>query len=203
MHTISTILFDLGGVLLELDGPPIKRHWISETLTHEQNWLTWMSSPTVKAFETGMIDGDEFVARVVPELGLAIDTDTFRQAFIEWPKALFPGVPTLLTALKARYRLAFYSNTNALHLPRLLHELALASYFHHTYASYQIGYFKPDVAGFDFVAKDMAVAAAEILFLDDNQINVDGARRAGLHAQKTVGLEQVKAVLRDYAIAFE
>lgn len=196
MSKITTILFDLGGVLLELDGPPIKADWANKPLTHEQNWLAWMNSPVVKQFETGKLSADEFVTQVIPDLGLQVTETVFRQAFIEWPKALFEGAPEILQVLKPNYTLAFFSNTNELHLPRLLKELALAEYFHHTFASYDIGYFKPDESGFAFVCDAMQVSPSEVLFIDDNQINVDGARRAGLRAEQAHGIDAVSAVLR-------
>ncbi|WP_045859362.1 HAD family hydrolase [Teredinibacter purpureus] len=198
MTAISTLLFDLGGVLIELDGPPIKKEWINETLSHEENWQRWMSSSYVKNFETGKITAEDFVTGVVKELSLNTSEDTFRQAFVEWPKALFPGVTELLCALKKNYNLAFFSNTSSLHLPRLLNELQLADYFDYTYASYEIGHFKPDVSGFHYVSADMGVSPESILFIDDNQINIQGALAAGLQAQKAVGFDDVLAVLTQH-----
>ena len=197
-NSVSTILFDLGGVLIELDGPPIKAHWISTRLSHEQNWQLWMSSTFVQRYETGAISSADFVTGVIGELNLEVSEDDFKQAFIQWPKELFAGASEMLMALKSRYTLAFFSNTSALHLPRLLDELALADYFDHTYASYEIGFFKPDVHGFHYVVKDMRVEAANVLFLDDNQVNVDAARKAGLQAEKAHGLTEVKSVLSAY-----
>jgi len=198
MSEIKVILFDLGGVLLELDGPPIKNHWIEEELTHEQSWQRWMSSRYVKRFETGSISVDEFVSGVVQELGINLSEGEFRKAFIDWPKELFDGAAEMLTALKKRYHIAFFSNTSELHLPRLLDKLKLADYFHNTYASYEIGFFKPDIAGFHYVADDLDISVENILFIDDNQVNVDGAVRAGMRAKKAVGLNQVEQVLREF-----
>ncbi|WP_018416448.1 HAD family hydrolase [Teredinibacter turnerae] len=200
MHAISTILFDLGGVLLELDGLPIKDSWVDNPIPAEQNWLAWLQSPTVKGFETGQISEEEFVLGVVKEFNLKIDEQMFREAFINWPKSLFPGAAGLLEQLKPHYKLAFFSNTNRLHLPRLLHDLNLASYFNHTYASYEIGLFKPDVESFVYVANDMQVAPEHILFIDDNQVNIDGAIAAGMHGKRAVGLDDVRAVLAEFGL---
>jgi len=45
------------------------------------------------------------------------------------------------------------------------------------------------------VILDLGCPAEQILFLDDNQINVDGARAAGLLAERAVGVTQAQAIL--------
>lgn len=195
---ITTILFDLGGVLIELDGSPLKDHWLDTPVPYAEAWLRWGQSPVVKAFETGAIPADKFVEQLVVEQGLTITAEQFREEFTRWPKSLFLGARELLEALRPNFKLGFYSNTNELHLPWLTRDLGLADLFDHCFASYEIGYFKPDITGFNYAATEMGVSPANILFIDDNMVNVDGARRAGMHAEKAFELQEVKAVLHKY-----
>ena len=195
---VTTLLFDLGGVLIELDGSPLKDHWLETPVSYADAWLRWGQSPVVKAFETGIMPADEFVERIIAEQGLLISSDQFKQEFTRWPKGLFAGARELLLSLRKDYTLGFYSNTNELHLPWLTKDLGLESLFDYCFASYEIGYFKPDTQGFAYAADKMGVDPRNILFIDDNMLNVEGARKAGLHAEKAFELEEVKAVLHKY-----
>lgn len=199
-HNISTILFDLGRVLVELDGPPIKNHWLAEPIAELESWQRWGRSTVVKAFESGELGADAFSEALVKEQGLVIAAPQFAAEFSAWPKALFPGVVPLLTALGLGYRLAYFSNTSCLHVPRLNHEMGLAELIPHRFASCEIGFFKPDPAGFEFILSELDVAPASVLFLDDSPANIEAARSCGLLAEQVVGLAEVKAALAKHGI---
>jgi len=200
MNNIQTVLFDLGGVLIELDGPPIRSEWIGEQITNEESWRRWGASAYVKAFETGKMTADDFIRGVMEEQKITLAEEAYRQCFIEWPKSLFEGVPDILLALRKNYKLAFYSNTCELHLPRLMNELKLADYFDNTFASYEIGHHKPDPAGYLYVIEQLQQPAETILFLDDNPNNVQSAASIGMRARQVVGVEQLKTVLQEEGV---
>jgi putative hydrolase of the HAD superfamily len=67
--------------------------------------------------------------------------------------------------------------------------------FDDLYFSHEMGHVKPDRAAFDHVVTTLDCAPEHILFLDDNQINVDGARAAGLVAERAVGVEAARSIL--------
>ena len=54
---------------------------------------------------------------------------------------------------------------------------------------------KPDRDIFEHVLEDLGLAGHEVLFLDDNQMNVDGARDAGLDAEVVKGVEAARTLL--------
>jgi putative hydrolase of the HAD superfamily len=54
---------------------------------------------------------------------------------------------------------------------------------------------KPDPAAFTRVTDELGMAPDRILLLDDNQLNVDGARAAGLRAERVIGVEEARRVL--------
>ena len=45
------------------------------------------------------------------------------------------------------------------------------------------------------MAELVAVPRGEVLFLDDNQVNVDGARAAGFRSERTRGVAEARAAL--------
>ena len=197
---ISTILFDLGRVLVELDGPPIKNHWLAKPIAELESWQRWGCSASVKAFESGELTPAAFGEQLVAEQSLVIPPEQFLVEFTAWPKGLFPGVKELLNALAPRYQLAYFSNTSALHVPRLNHEMGLAQYFAHRFASCEIGFFKPDPEGFEYILSELKVAPETILFLDDSPANVAAARSCGLVAEPVVGLVEVQRALAKHSL---
>ncbi len=200
ISNIKAVLFDLGNVLVELDGPPIKPEWLDSSVTPEESWRRWNSSLLVEEYEKGRISAREFIEGIIREQGIHIDADSFVEHYVHWPKALFPGVLDLLAGLRSRLTVALYSNTSDLHWPRLMDEMQLDGKFDHYFASFQIGMYKPDVESFAYVAGKMGLEPSSILFLDDNPANVAGARHAGLVSEQVKGIDQVKNALSRYAL---
>jgi HAD superfamily hydrolase (TIGR01509 family) len=192
---IDTILFDLGGVLIELAGIEQMLAWSPGLADTHDLWRRWLHSPAVRRFETGGATRDEFAADIVAEFGLPVTPDAFLAAFTYWPRALYPGATELLGELKSRYRLASVSNTNEIHWTRFRDEWALPDHFHHNFPSHRVGRLKPDVEYFRHVLDELGADPAAVLFVDDNAINVEAAARAGLAAHRVVGPEGVRAAL--------
>ena len=196
---ITHILFDLGRVLINLDGPPpLRDEWLNQVLSEQQKWQRWGECPAVIAYESGKISAEAFAREMIAYFHLKTDEQQFKEAFVNWPKGFLDGAPALLTQLKGRYKLAFYSNTSDMHLPQFMQRMGLAQYFDFSFASYEIGYYKPDVEGFRCVLSKMGVAGTQVLFIDDMPANVASARSVGMHAEQALGLAEVKRVLHGY-----
>ena len=95
----------------------------------------------------------------------------------------------ILEKLKGNYRLFLLSNTNNLHIRYFLDdferqypELKFESFFEKVYYSHEIGKRKPDVEVYEYILDDNGLQANECLFIDDNLVNVEAARQAGIHA---------------------
>ena len=71
--------------------------------------------------------------------------------------------------------------------------------FDEFFFSHEIGLVKPDREAYDHVVRALGVPPDRILFLDDNQINIEGARGVGLQAERAVGVEQAGRILARYA----
>lgn len=197
---IKVILFDLGNVLVELDGPPFKPHWLREAVSEEENWRRWGFSPLVEAFESGHFGAQEFARRMIAEQDLQVGEEEFIREFSAWPKGLFLGTEKLLGELRERYTLACYSNTSELHWPRLLHEMGLATLLDRCYASFELGCYKPALRGFELIVADLQVKPEEVFFVDDNGANVEAAKKAGLVARQARGLATMKLVMQDFGL---
>jgi putative hydrolase of the HAD superfamily len=196
----DVILFDLGGVLIELAGIERMLELCNHSLSAEELWTRWLTSEGVRQFETGRSGPDAFGAAMLEEFGISIAAAQFLEEFTVWPKGVFPGSLELLEQLSIAYRLACLSNTNALHWPRICDEMGLARYFECTFASHLVGMLKPDVEIFQHVIDQIGCPPARILFLDDNQLNVASARAAGMIARRVAGLAEVRAALTELGV---
>lgn len=194
---LSVILFDLGGVLVELPERPIPADWADPVQPFEQKMSGWLSSPAAKALEKGEISAARFADELVNEMKLSIAPEEILAYFTFWPKGLFPGTKELIGRIRPHYSLAIFSNTNELHWPRLMTEMELEGCFDYYFASFKIGMAKPDPAAYRYVIKAMSCDPSEILFLDDSQMNVDAARLIGMNAERVSGIGQVERVLAE------
>ena len=188
-EAITTILFDLGGVLVELKGLPFRPEWLPGDHVDKKVFSYWKHSEAVRDFESGRINIDIFAERFIMENTLDIDQETFLDHLLYWPNRLFHGVPDMLQGLRGRYRLAALSNSNALHWPRMMHELKLGEMLPNAISSHQIGVMKPDRRAFEIVLHQLDSKPEEVLFLDDLQVSVDNARSLGMQAVKVKGTD--------------
>jgi HAD superfamily hydrolase (TIGR01509 family) len=70
--------------------------------------------------------------------------------------------------------------------------------FRRVFVSSEMGLRKPELASFDFIAREIGVAPGRILFFDDTLANVEGARRAGLQAVRVSGPDDVRNAVRPW-----
>jgi len=198
-NTIKGILFDVGGVLVALDGVPSLAGWLGIEPHHETLHARWMAAPSVVAHETGRIGPEQFAAGVVADLELPVTADVFLQDFCSWPKRALPGALELLEEIPRTYRVAALSNTSAVHWDRIK-ATGVVTRFEQVYLSHQIGYLKPAKEAFLVALRGMALSPSEVLFLDDGQGNVDAASALGLQAHLAKGPQQARAVLAHYGM---
>ena len=173
---IKVILFDLGGVLVELTGVPIMLEWTKHKYDVEMLWQAWLNSPAVRSFETGASTPEQFADQLISEMDLQVGKAEFIHRFKRWPKGLFPGVADLMERLRNTYTLACMSNSNILHWPILMKDMGLEKMFHYHFASHLMKTLKPDKASFEYVLQGLDCKASAVLFLDDNDINIKSAR---------------------------
>jgi HAD superfamily hydrolase (TIGR01509 family) len=180
MAPVKNIIFDLGGVLLNLDVAQTRDAFIKLGLTQiDDLFRIGHAASFFKDYEVGTISDDEFVEKARQ---LSLPGTSNDQVIDAW------NVVQFLNQLKNKYRLFLFSNTNAIHLKAFhksyqdVYGTAMDDLFEKAYYSHVISHRKPDVAAFEYVIKDSELDAAETLFIDDALVNVEGARLAGLQA---------------------
>jgi glucose-1-phosphatase len=201
-NEIEVVLFDLGGVLVELHGMDTMLGWLNNKLTPEEFWSLWLSSPVVRQFESGRATPDEFADQVINDLALPVGKQDFLATFTSWAAGLYPGALELVHSVPARFTRATLSNTSVLHWSRLMNEFQLEQPFHKHFASHITGRLKPDQEAFENVVETLGCKPSSVFFLDDNRLNVDAAQRSGMHAVRVNGpLEARNALIEAGIIA--
>jgi len=152
---ISHLVFDLGGVIVELSGTPILDDWLAGDNTAENIWQKWLTSTAPRSFESGRIGKDEFASMIVEELSLDVSEQEFLNHFRRLPVGPYPGALERLHTLKDRYTTALFSNSNVLHWHRKMDEMNLKDAFNHHFASHLMGKVKPDVDAFQEVIETL------------------------------------------------
>ena len=187
-NSIKVILFDLGGVLIELTGVPRMQEWMGDNISPEGVWDRWLKSETVRKFETGNSSADEFARSLVREFDLPVKPEEFLDEFTSWPRGLYPGAIDLLKNLQDKYLTASFTNTNPVHWARFIGEMGIDSLFQLNFPSHITGIVKPDLKAYENVLGHLGVDPGEMLFIDDNYLNVEPARELGLIAGVVSGL---------------
>ncbi len=185
---IKVVLLDLGGVLLRLHDPLAA---FGINLRPDVFLEKWLLSEAVRKLERGELDAQRFASEMVQEFALPYESQEFLHRFERWPDALFEGVPDLLKKLAANYHLALLSNTNVLHWERDDFAGQLEPLMHSLFLSFRTGLLKPEADAFNDVLSKLEVAAGEVLFLDDNVLNIDAARQCGIQARLTRGFDML------------
>jgi len=181
---ISVVVFDLGGVLLQLRDARSNFGFDADDAAFNE---TWLKSKSVRRFERGEIDHDAFAAQVVKELYLPYGNDEFLQRFERWPKALYPGVCDLIDTLSGRVQTALLSNTNAVHWNRSDIGERLRHRLDHCFLSFETGELKPDPSSFIQLLDKLQCESRQALFFDDNALNIEAALELGFRAHLTRG----------------
>ena len=66
--------------------------------------------------------------------------------------------------------------------------------FAHCFLSHELGLIKPDREIYDHVVAELSCRPEEILFLDDNQLNIEGA----LDAHRVGGVDDSRRLIHRY-----
>lgn len=200
LHSFELILFDLGGVVVELTGVQTMIEWSGGNITPEEVWRRWLRCQAVRDFESGKTSVDHFTAQTVEELGLSVSSEQFLEGFRSWIGGTYDGIQEMITQLRTHTRVGCLSNTNQIHWETMTGKFGLDALFDHHYLSHHIGLTKPDREIFEHIITETSLRPDRILFLDDNLPNVEGARSAGLHSYHVRGASEAGEVLEELGL---
>ena len=196
IEDFDLILFDLGGVLVRLGGIAAMRQ-LAGIESDDELWARWLACRWVREFERGQCSSDDFAAGLVSDWGLEVSPSEFLERFASWPEALHDGATDLVGAVRIRLPVGCLSNTNSVHWEVQGTRWGLEAIFDLRFLSYELGLIKPDREIFDHVIAVTGHRPERIVFLDDNALNVEAAKAAGLTALQAAGVDEARAALND------
>jgi len=190
---IKNIIFDLGGVLLNLDPGKTLRAFKELGLSDIVEENVWSFRHEVFILmEKGLIADEDFIAGVKQLLPVGVTDKQIEEAWT----AMLLDIPEvrvrIVLNLKKHFNTYLFSNTNTIHVKkfqddfRKAHHTELCSLFVKYYYSNEIKLRKPDIQSFAKVIQLARVQPQETLFIDDSEENIKAAQQAGL---KTIWLQ--------------
>lgn len=210
---INTIVFDLGGVLINLNVPRcvdnFKRLMGEEYvrtvlgIDDEGEGVASVSAATLQLmhdYEYGNITTDAFLHTLQQYCHAGTTIDDIRNAWLsmldELPQARLNYIAKLR---KQGYRTILLSNSNELHWNPIFEQFRLGEYFDHIFASHHLHMAKPNQEIFDYVVREGHIDAATTVYVDDLDKNrAAGERFAGW--QTCASVEELKAKLDSYEL---
>ena len=198
MQEIKNILFDLGGVLMDIDfnlsnkafaalGVPDFKQYISQ---HHADVL-------FEKLEIGAISPNEFYDAFREEVKLPLSNADIERAWNAMLLHFSKDKMNWLEATGKRYNIYLFSNTNKMHVDYFqdlcLREIGkpLESFFIKAWYSNEVGLRKPYPASFTTLLEREHLKPEETLFIDDTIGNIEGAKQAGLQTKHLVAPETV------------
>ena len=191
--TAKVLLFDLGGVVIDIDFSRIFAHWAKDAgCDMTQIRSRFRMDDLYKAHEMGQISEAEYFAGLRRNLDVDLTDDQFRQGWNAVFVGEVTGMARLLKSAAQHFPLYAFTNTNRTHWDFMTsHYGEILNNFKKIYASQELGLRKPDPAAFQYVAKDLKVSPHQILFFDDTPENVKGAQAYGLQAVRVASIKDV------------
>ena len=199
MQETKNIIFDLGGIFLNIDFSKTEKAFREIGVTQFSDFYTQHhASDIFELLETGKISPDEFHHAFVHETGIHL---TYEQLKNAWTALLldFPVERVYwLKEIGKRYNIFLLSNTNKIHydvFTKSFYERTgeeFNKYFIRAYYSHEIGLRKPYTESYLYILNEQNIKPEETLFIDDTLKNIDGAKQVGL---QTLHLVYPKTVL--------
>lgn len=186
---IKALIFDMGGVLVDLDIEDCKRAFRSGLgFDGIDDIIDACHQKGIYGdLEEGKLSAEEFRSIVLAgsrEGAVEVDVD---EAMSHILVGIDPYKVDLLKRLSEKYELYMLSNNNPICLPyssKMFSDagIPLEKIFRKSFFSYEMKALKPSEAFYKAVMKEIGRSSDELLFIDDSQKNVDGAMAAGLPA---------------------
>lgn len=194
---IKTFIFDLGNVIVSFDHNKTAER-LASFCEHASDIVFGkaITSPLVQEYNLGKITSTEFFEAVSRELGLQMDFRAFSEAW----NCTFAPEPLVseqfVKTLADKYKLLLLSDTNELHFDYIRERFPALYHFDDFVLSHKAGAVKPSAEIFQAVVKIADCAPEECFFIDDLEINVEGARKFGINALQFVSQAQIEKELK-------
>lgn len=186
---IKNLLFDLGGVIMDIEKDRCVRAFADLGLPDAASYFgEYSQKGPFMLIEEGAVSVDDFHRELRHDIGRTVKDDEIDKAFCRF----LIGIPARrladLRRLREHYGVYLLSNTNIIMWnskikDEFTHEgLQREDYFDGIVTSFEARALKPDERIFRYAADTLGINPSETLFLDDSQRNLDAAATLGFHS---------------------
>jgi glucose-1-phosphatase len=185
---IKHIIFDLGGVLLNLDYSLTEKAFINAGVKNFGELYSQLAQGDIfDRWETGKMSRAEFISAMQQASSTPL---TEAQILDAW-NAMLLDFPVrrlqILQQLRNYYDLFLLSNTNEIHEETFNNTLMrqhgipnIGVFFDKVYMSHRVGLRKPMPEIFERVLEDNGLKASETLFIEDSPQHIETAKKLGI-----------------------
>jgi HAD superfamily hydrolase (TIGR01509 family) len=201
------VLFDIGGVIIELDFHDARSTLESDFLMDPDTFLELtrsgfngeVLSVTEKAM-IGAIGTQEYLLAFQNGCKRPVPLETVQRLRTSMLGPERPEMLELLDQLRKHVSIAAFTNTIALHWDELTNpnRYRFPQLFQKVFASHLLGDAKPRIGSFKKVLGALSVTPEEVVFIDDSEVNVLGASQLGIKGIVFKSVESLRAELRNY-----
>lgn len=198
LKNISAVIFDLGGVILNLDYQLTIDAFKKLGVHDFENMYTQAAQSNLfNDYETGIITSEQFtieLKKFVPnEVSESMIKDAWNEMLLDIPSNRIE----MLEKLKQSIPIFLFSNTNDIHYLFFRSQLKtvfgrddlLEHIFVKTYYSHLAGVRKPNADAFQLVLEENGLSAEHTLFIDDSIQHIEGAKKIGLQTKHLVNAD--------------
>lgn len=203
LQGIRHIIFDLGGVLLNLDYNATESAFKALGVHDFKERYSQLAQNTFfDDWETGRISREDFIAGMREASGIKHLSD--EQILAAW-NAMLLDFPLrrlqILQQLRIHYDLFLLSNTNEVHEAMFNETLmktcgfnSIAHFFDKVYFSHRVGMRKPGKEVFKRILEENDLKPGHTLFIDDSPQHIETAKSLGI---QTIFLEKGMTIEKD------
>ena len=185
---IRNIVFDLGGVLVDLDFKAAINGLQKAGFANVKEQLQAFDCEGIfQKFELGDMSADEFRSAIRENSTVSLTDEEvdglWNAMLLEVPREKLE----LILHLRGKYMVYLLSNTNSIHWDYVCKNafnyrgFRVNDYFEETFLSYEMHLAKPDKAIFEKVLEEANLLPEETLFIDDSEANCKAASELGIH----------------------
>ena len=188
MKNIENIIFDLGGVILDIDYNLTRKGFEGLGMTEfDEMYSQANANHLFQKLETGHISNDDFFKELGEVTNLGLTPEQIRAAWDAMLLDFRESSLDFLKLIKSKYKTFLFSNTNFIHMEafhKIFHskkrEHPFNDYFDKAFYSCEIGLRKPDLESYQWILNHLNVDASKTLFIDDSIQNVEAAKTVGM-----------------------
>ena len=186
----NTIIFDLGGVLVNLDWDKVcadlQRHSNSGDVRSEV-----VNGPIVRSAVQGLLSPQPYHEALCRKLQSGLGYKEFVGIWNGLLSTNYDIIP-LVERLKPDHRLILASNTDPIHFAHTIQHVSVLENFESFFLSYEMKLLKPDPEFYRHVLETLAGRNGECVFIDDRVENIESARSVGTTSFRFISVDRLE-----------